>query len=115
MAEKTKIIAVDFDGTLCEERYPNIGPPKENVIQYAKDQQTIYGAKIILWTCRTGDHLQAAINWSREHGLYFDEVNRNVDELVEFFGSDTRKIFANEYIDDRAMNTRELLGYAWTE
>ena len=31
----------------------------------------------------------------------FDAVNENLPEIVEAFGVDPRKIFANEYIDDR--------------
>lgn len=111
---KIRSDAVDFDGTLCEERYPYIGPPKENVIGYLKDQKSVHGAKLILWTCRVDEYLQAAIDWCEERGLYFDAVNRNLDDIIQFFGSDTRKIFANEYLDDRSVNVRELLGWAWS-
>lgn len=46
-----KIIAVDFDGTLCENQWPEIGEPKKEVITYLKERQTA-GDKLILWTCR---------------------------------------------------------------
>ena len=96
-----KIIAVDFDGTLCENKYPDIGEANEEVIDYILDEQD-NGAKIILWTCRAGKRLKEAIRWCEEQGLYFDAVNNNIREAVKMFGKNTRKIFAHEYIDDRA-------------
>lgn len=95
-----KIIAVDFDGTLCENKYPEIGEPRSNVIEYVKTRRE-YGDKIILWTCRVGEMLENAVKWCAERGLKFDAVNANLPEVIESFGGDTRKIFANEYIDDR--------------
>lgn len=96
----TYIIAVDFDGTLCEDKYPEIGEPRNDTIEYLKDQQH-NGAKIVLWTCRINELLDAAVNWCRDQGLIFDAVNQNVPEIIEEFGGDTRKVFANKYIDDR--------------
>lgn len=98
---KSKIIAVDFDGTLCTNCYPAVGFPNRVVIDYIKAQKE-HGAKIILWTCRAGALLDAAVSWCKEQELTFDAVNENLPEIIEAFGSDTRKIFANEYIDDLA-------------
>lgn len=95
-----KIIAVDFDGTLCANCYPDIGSAKERLIDFLKIRKNKYGDKIILWTCRVGKHLDDAVAWCNEHGLYFDAVNENLPEIIEKFGGDTRKIFANYYIDD---------------
>lgn len=99
---KNKIIAVDFDGTLCENKYPEIGEPRKDVIQkLIKEQQA--GARVILWTCRRGAYLLAAIYWALDHGIEFDAVNENLPETVEYFGGDTRKVCADEYWDDRAV------------
>lgn len=100
-AMKNKIIAVDFDGTLCENKWPEIGEPSKVVIEYLKERRE-NGDKLILWTCRVGEMLEKAIAWCAELGLEFDAVNENLPEIIESFGSDTRKIFANEYIDDRS-------------
>lgn len=97
---KQNIIAVDFDGTLCENKWPEIGIPNEELIEYLKKRQT-NGEKLILWTNRVGNRLDEAVKWSAEKGLVFDAVNENLPEIVEAFGVDSRKIFANEYIDDR--------------
>lgn len=98
--KSVKIIAVDFDGTLCENKWPEIGSANEELIEYLRDRQK-NGDKLILWTCRVDDMLQKAIEWCKENELTFDAVNENLPEIIENFGSDTRKIFANEYIDDR--------------
>jgi hypothetical protein len=95
-----KIIAVDFDGTLCENRWPGIGEPNEELIQYLKDQQKL-GARVILWTCRADKALDDALLWCYHHSLCVDAVNENLPEMIDEFGFDTRKIFAHEYIDDR--------------
>ena len=51
------IIAVDFDGTLCENKYPKIGEPNEQIIAYIRGMKKL-GARLILWTCRAGKLLQ---------------------------------------------------------
>ena len=95
------IIAVDFDGTLCENKWPEIGEPNIELITYLIAKQRIEKARLILWTCRVGEMLDKAVTWCSEQGLEFDAVNKNLPDIVEEFGSDTRKIFANQYIDDR--------------
>lgn len=109
MESKTRrIIAVDFDGTLCEEKWPEIGEPNEEIIHYLKKRQTD-GDKLILWTCRVGEKLERAVRWSMDHGLRFDAVNENLPEVLEWMGGDSRKIFADEYIDDRNVPVDSLL------
>jgi hypothetical protein len=102
-----KIYAVDFDGTLCEYNWPGIGAPNRGLIEYLKTAKCC-GDKVILWTCRSGERLQEAVSWCKEHGLIFDAVNDNLPEIIELFGSESRKIFANEYIDDCASTRFEL-------
>lgn len=99
-AREPKVIAVDFDGTLCEDNWPGIGAPKTDMIEYLKERK-MRGDKLILWTCRSGDLLDDAVDWCLDQGLMFDAVNDNLPELVERYGSNSRKIFADEYIDDR--------------
>ena len=100
------IIAVDFDGTLCSNAWPGIGAPRKGVIEYVKHQRQ-NGAKLILWTNRVGDRLDAAVEWCREQGVEFDAVNENLPEIVQEFSADCRKIFADVYLDDKAMKPEE--------
>lgn len=107
-----KIIAVDFDGTLCEDKWPEIGEPNPYVINYILEEKE-NGARIILWTCRSGRDLDAALRWCKEMGIVFDAVNANLPEVLdELAVGDSRKIFAHEYIDDRN-NTRFNLPYIY--
>lgn len=95
------IVAVDFDGTLVTNKYPYLGEPIVPVIEAIKRLRDC-GWKTILWTCRTGDQLDEAIGFCKSFGLEFDEVNRNLPEVREYFGGDTRKVFANIYVDDKS-------------
>lgn len=97
-----KIIAVDFDGTLCEGKWPGIGPAKGNVIDALLKEQA-NGAKLILWTCREGQQLTEALTWCVSQGILFDAVNANLPENREYFGNDSRKIYASEYWDDKSI------------
>ncbi len=99
--KKYNIIAVDFDGTLCTDTYPGIGAPNLRLIYILKELRK-NGTKLILWTCRCGDPLKDALKWSSYYGLEFDAVNENLPEILEKYGSDSRKIFADIYIDDRS-------------
>lgn len=101
------IVAVDFDGTLCENAFPSIGAPKVEVITAVQAYKCL-GWKIILWTCRNKEHLKKALEWCKKYGLEFDAVNENLPEVEEMFGGYTRKIFADVYIDDKNVLLREV-------
>ena len=95
------ILAVDFDGTLVENKFPSIGQPDYVVASTVKAYQES-GWKIILWTCRTDEMLQEAIDFCKERlDIEFDAVNDNLPEVKQHFGGNTRKVFANMYWDDR--------------
>lgn len=97
-----KIIAVDFDGCLVVNKWPEVGAPIEKNISKLKAEQA-NGAKVILWTNRVGEALEKALAFCKEQGIHLDAVNENLPEIVEAFGGDCRKVFANEYWDDRAV------------
>lgn len=103
---RNKIIAVDFDGTLFEQMeekdWPTPGAPRQAVIDYVLEQQR-QGARLILWTNRTGRPLGIAVQKCHEYGIEFDAINANLPEMIEKYDNDCRKIFADEYIDDRAI------------
>lgn len=94
------IIAVDFDGTLHAGKWPDIGVEAAyagDVMRKLRDD----GHYIIINTCRTGDMLVDAINWLLRHDIPFDRVNDNSPVSVEQYGSNSRKIHAHVYIDDK--------------
>lgn len=103
MKRKYTIYCVDFDGTLCESIFPGIGSPNMALIKHLIKRRK-QGNKIILWTCRANERLQEAVEWCRQYGLEFDAVNENLPEMVEFYGTDSRKVPADIYIDDKSVN-----------
>jgi len=92
-------IAVDFDGTIVEHEYPNIGEEKIFAIETLKQIQK-QGHQLILWTYRTGPELEVAIDFCRNNGLEFYAINKNYPEEIydEFV---PRKLNVDMYIDDR--------------
>ena len=96
------IIAVDFDGTLVDDNYPYIGGIKWNVWRKLEEARN-NGAKIVLWTCRDGVYLHEAVEFCKSNGLGFDSVNENLREVQELFNNDTRKVYADEYWDDKSI------------
>ncbi len=94
------IISIDFDGTIVEDHYPDIGKlmpgAKESVRRLHEN-----GNLIIINTCRDGQLLLEAINFLLEHDIPFDRVNDNLPRNTREYGSNSRKVFADIYIDDR--------------
>ena len=78
--EYPKIYAVDFDGTLAiGAKWPQIGEANEELFQFLIKRREA-GDKVILWTCREGEMLEAAVKFCNSHGLCFDAINDNVKE-----------------------------------
>lgn len=98
----TRAIAIEFDGCLCTNNWPEIGEPNWPVIKAAIREQ-VSGASLILWTCRHGYLLSEAIEACERWGLTFDAVNENLPERLAYYGSESRKISADEYWDDHAV------------
>ncbi len=94
-------IAVDFDGTIVEHRYPEIGKElpfaTETLRMLIADQH-----KLILWSVREGKLLDDAVEWCRERGVVFYAINKDFpEEKVEYNNHFSRKIKADLWIDDR--------------
>lgn len=103
------VYAIDFDGTISLGKWPEVGPANDRLISYLLDRK-LRGDKLILWTCRAGEALEAAIDFCTQQGLHFDAVNDNLPEIVEKFGSNSRKITCDYYIDDRSFTADMLYG-----
>ena len=93
-------IAVDFDGTIVEHRYPKIGEE----IPFATETLKILAKerhRLILWTVREGDLLEEAIEWCRQRGVSFYAVNKAYPEEEKNHHGFSRKLKADLFIDDR--------------
>lgn len=97
---KEFIVAVDFDGTVVEEAYPQIGNLLPGARQALENFKSL-GMTIIIWTCRCDNREQEAIDYLLKHKVPFDYINQNDPRRNEFYNSDSRKISADQYIDDR--------------
>lgn len=99
------IIAIDFDGVLVEDKFPEIGPPDTLIINAVKSVIKA-GHEVILWTCRVGKRLEDAILWCERHRLDFAAINSPSPTNLAEYGTNPRKVYADYYIDDR------MLGYS---
>ena len=100
-----KTIAVDFDGTIVTMDFPKIGtlkPYAKETIEVLKNE----GHKIIIWTCRYGNKEDEVRTFLKENRIPYDTINdhtpgdiSNLKHLVP----ETRKVFADIYIDDRSI------------
>jgi len=99
----SRIIAIDFDGTIVKDQFPEIGEmvdkAKENILKLKKD-----GYTIIIWTCRSGVEFAKAVQWLAENGIKYDQINESCPKNVaKYDGRDTRKVYADIYIDDKGL------------
>lgn len=93
-------IAVDFDGTIVEHRYPKIGeeiPFATEILKILAQERH----KLILWTVREGELLEEAIEWCRQRGVFFYSVNKDYPEEEKSHNGFSRKLKADLFIDDR--------------
>lgn len=102
MTQRGKVIAVDFDGTLSFGQWPEVGPANDKLVRFLQNRKGL-GDKLILWTCRVGKELTLAVEWCRQQGLTFDAVNDNLPEVIELYGTNSRKVSCDYYIDDKAI------------
>lgn len=95
------IIAVDFDGTIVEHRYPEIGKEVPFAIETLK-KLTKEGHRLILWSVREGKLLEEAVEWCHQRGLNFYAVNKDFpEENPEKNLHYSRKLKAEMFIDDK--------------
>lgn len=94
-------LAIDFDGTIVENRYPKIGKPIPFAFETLKALRS-KGCMLILWTCREGKVLNEAVEFCRENGVEFYAINKNYPE-EDTHDMSSRKIDADYYIDDRGL------------
>lgn len=102
------IYAIDFDGTIVENKFPKIGkliPETADFIHTLKSR----GHTWILWTMREENHLTEALELLTVNDLLPDYVNDNVPELKKSFGNNPRKVYADVYIDDHNAGGIEML------
>ena len=98
-------VAVDFDGTIAEHRFPKIGDEVPWAFYYLREFLAMK-AKLILWTVRNDGRggemdkvLTEAVDFCRYRGVEFFGINHNP---AQFSWSQSNKAYAHVYIDDAA-------------
>ena len=103
-AKRNVIVAVDFDGTLVDHQFPDIGPEVPGAVSVLRELQE-GGAQIILWTMRSdsdkhGPTLSDAVQWCRDRGIQLTDVNNSESQKS---WTSSPKVYAHVYIDDAAL------------
>ena len=104
------IIAVDFDGTIttCSDigGEPVVRENAREVLERLHDD----GIQLVLWTCRTGEYLDQAVKFLQDSDMLhlFASINENIREVKQEYNTDSRKVGADIYIDDRNALVKEI-------
>lgn len=105
-------ISVDCDGKIWKQNYPDLGellPGAKNVINYLYDR----GHTIVINTCRANHFAENAKAYLINNGIKFNFFNENDPKLISKYGTDTRKVSADAYLDDRSLDeliAKKMLG-----
>jgi hypothetical protein len=97
---KKLVINVDFDNTIVSDAYPKIGKLmygcKETLTEFKA-----HGHKIIISSCRCNEYEADMRRFLDDNAIPYDYINENDPDLIERYGSDSRKISCDVQIDDR--------------
>lgn len=96
------IIAIDYDDTIVYANYPEVGTIKP-FAGFVINELYNEGHTIIINTCRSGEHQQMAADYLTQCGVRFHHINENHPDNIAQYDSDSRKIFADVYIDDKQL------------
>lgn len=97
---KYKYVAFDFDGTIVNDAFPEIGTLKE----FAKETINKFkemGGRVLIHTCRANEHEQMVREFLDNNGVVYDTINENHHEMQAMYKNDPRKLGADLYIDDK--------------
>jgi hydroxymethylpyrimidine pyrophosphatase-like HAD family hydrolase len=96
------ILSIDFDGTICEQSFPEVGALRKNADKYIRK---LYedGHEIIINTCRTGKYEGMAQDFLDANNIPYYYINSNLPEVISKYKQDCRKISADVYIDDKCL------------
>ena len=93
------VIAIDFDGTCVEHDYPAVGLEVEGAVETLRALSK-RGHRLILFTMRSGEKLEAAVRWFRDRKIELWAVNENPEQRS---WTASPKVYADYYIDDSAL------------
>jgi hypothetical protein len=92
------VLGIDFDGTIVEHEFPDIGAPVPGALNWLREFRAA-GARLILWTMRSGETLDEAVEFCRAAGVEFWGINKNPRQATWTLSP---KAYCELYIDDAA-------------
>jgi hypothetical protein len=106
------VIAIDFDGTIVEDLYPNIGKARPGAIE-AINTLCDHGYCIIINSCRSREKQDEMRVWLDQNKVRYCHINENCRERIVKYRTDCRKISADCYIDDKNLIPVDGLKFSW--
>lgn len=100
-------LSIDFDGTIVEEGFPEIGKIKPRTVELMK-QAKEQGHIIIVWTARSDIHLEKAREFLIKNEIPYHFINENPEDEYAKKGIQGRKLFSHVYLDDRAVHVDDI-------
>lgn len=100
ICEIMAVFAIDFDGTIVLDKYPNIGEPVPKALETIREIKRL-GHNVIIWSCRVEPQISEMRKFLIENNVPFDHINENCPAKIAYYKNDTRKIGADYYIDDK--------------
>jgi hydroxymethylpyrimidine pyrophosphatase-like HAD family hydrolase len=107
MTKKRLVLGIDFDGTIVEEAFPNIGAIKPKTVELMQEAMD-KGHLVIVWTARSMKAESDAIDFLNDNNIPYHYVNENPEDPYYIRGEQGRKIFCDYYLDDRAVNIKDI-------
>lgn len=107
MEKKKLVLGIDFDGTIVEEGFLNIGKIKPKTVEFMR-QAIEKGHLIIVWTARSHQFEEECRKFLDENNIPYHYINENPEDPYFTKGIQGRKIYCDYYIDDRAINIKDL-------
>jgi len=100
MEKRKYVVAIDFDNTIAidDENWQIVGIQKN--CKKTIDKLKEIGCYIIIWTCREGKNLNIAEEFLKKHNIHYDKINANCPWHYDYYPHDSRKIWADVYVDD---------------
>jgi guanylate kinase len=108
---KQLTIVIDFDGTIVNERYPNIDRLKRGARECINELYDA-GHIIIINSCRSGDHEKHMRDFLRSCGIKYHVINNNYSPNIEKHGSDSRKLYGDIYIDEKCIFCNGIISWS---
>lgn len=106
MKKRKLTLAIDFDDTIVNSKWPDIGELKPFAKEVINELYNDYNCDIIIWTCRENKELQDVYEFLNKNDIKYTTINENTPAIIKCWSNlNCRKVFADLYIDDRGIYT----------